>query len=84
MIQGQRVVRHVPCEPLEPQEPAQRTWEWAAAEGGLQAHWVEGPLGAEDEGGDAVLERLGRVLVLARLVRVRVRVRLRLRLRGWG
>ena len=29
---------------------------------------VEGPLGAEDEGGDAVLERLGRVLVLARLL----------------
>ena len=33
----------------------------------VQTLRMEGALGAEDEGGDAVLDRLGRVLVLARL-----------------
>ena len=34
------------------------------AQGGLQARGVEGALGAEDERGDLVLDRLRRVLVL--------------------
>mmetsp|Transcript_47477 Transcript_47477/g.101366 ORF Transcript_47477/g.101366 Transcript_47477/m.101366 type:complete len:277 (+) Transcript_47477:229-1059(+) len=52
---------------LEPQEVGQRTRARPNFEGGAQTHRVEGPPRAEDEGGDAVLERLRRVLVLARL-----------------
>ena len=60
---------------LEPQEVGERAGTWRLAKRCVETLRVEGPLGAEDEARDAVLDRLGRVLVLARLLEP-LRVRL--------
>mmetsp|Transcript_25467 Transcript_25467/g.81464 ORF Transcript_25467/g.81464 Transcript_25467/m.81464 type:complete len:623 (+) Transcript_25467:165-2033(+) len=61
------VPRRQPRNPLEPQQPRQRAGARPHAQRRVEARRVEGPPRAEDEGRDAVLDRLGRVLVLSRL-----------------
>mmetsp|Transcript_50778 Transcript_50778/g.163275 ORF Transcript_50778/g.163275 Transcript_50778/m.163275 type:complete len:439 (-) Transcript_50778:132-1448(-) len=61
------VPRRQPRNPLEPQQPRQRAGARPHAQRRVEARRVEGPPRAEDEGRDAVLDRLGDVLVCARL-----------------
>ena len=60
------VARGDPCDALEPEQVGERAWTRAAAKGGMQALRVERTLGAVDEGGDAILDGLGQVLVFPR------------------
>ena len=62
------VLRSEPRHTLEPQEAAKGAWAQAAAQGGVEALRMEGACRAKDEARDAILDRLGLVLVLARLL----------------
>eukprot|EP00964_Phaeocystis_antarctica_P086004 scaffold54405_cov55-Phaeocystis_antarctica.AAC.3 len=57
----------MPRDALEPQEVGQRARARSDAEGVLEEHRMEGSVGAKNEGGDTVLDRLWRVLVYTRL-----------------
>eukprot|EP00965_Chrysotila_dentata_P253541 6211294-Pleurochrysis_carterae.AAC.3 len=71
------VPRRDPRDPLHSQQRTERTLDWFACERGMEAFRMKGPLGAENEAGDAVLLRLWRVLVLACLLQP-LRMHLRL------
>ena len=60
--------RREPRKALEPQQTGERPRARSAAKGRVQTLWMEGPHRTEEEARDAVLDRLGRVLVLARLL----------------
>jgi len=62
-----RVPRREPRDALEPEQPRERARARPRAERRMKARGVEGRARAVDEARDAVLDRLGRVLVLARL-----------------
>ena len=56
-----------PRDALQPKKSAERARTWTSAEGGVKALRMKRALRAEDEGGDAILDRLGSMLMLARL-----------------
>ena len=61
------VARGQPRSAFEPQKAAERAWTRLASKRSVQALRVEGPCRSVDERRDTILDRLGCVLVLARL-----------------